>query len=347
MATYDLAGYEYDNSEFFPLELFQEITEVRVHTPEVIFEEAQQRKQRDELTHNGKMLILAVDHPGRRVTNIREDPLRMGDRYEYLGRAARVLVGSAFDGVMGTPDFIEDLLILNYLVKQRGGEDFLGERLLMGCMNRGGLIDTVFEMHDTYTAFTPQRLKEMRMDGGKMLCRLDPSAPGAGKTIAETADMITALNAEGIPAFLEPLSVETAENGYQVKKDYATLIKDISYGAAMGSTSMRTWLKIPYCENYAQVARASTLPILMLGGAPSDDPVGVMQEFVTGMASSPTVRGAMVGRNVTFPYKEDPQAVAAALVGIIHEGRGVDEALEQLRERRGKDMNVLRQHVHA
>ncbi len=345
MSTYDLDGYQYDNDAFFPLELFEEITDVRVHSPEVILNEARNRKRREQMARDGKLLILAVDHPGRRVTSIREEPLRMGDRHEYLGRAARVLIGSGFDGIMGTPDFIEDLIVLNYLVKQRGGESFLDDRLLMGCMNRGGIIDTAFEMHDTYTAFSPKQLKEMRMDGGKMLCRLDPDARGAGRTILETAEMISELNEVGIPAFLEPLSVEKTPSGYSVKKDYATLIKDISYGAALGNTSMRTWLKIPYCENYEQVARSTTLPILMLGGAASSDPIDVMQEFAAGMATSPSVRGAMVGRKVSFPYKEDPQAVASALVGIIHEELPLNNAVDRMQDRRGENIGVLNQLV--
>jgi len=343
MTDYSIGEYEYNNEEFFPEELFHAITEIRVGNKEVIWEEARNRKRRTELTRDGNLLILAVDHPGRRVTGIRDEPLIMGDRYEYLGRTVRVLMGSEFDGVMGTPDFVEDLLILNHLVKQRGGESFLDDRVLMGCMNRGGIIDTVFEMHDTYSAFTPQRLKDMRMDGGKMMFRLDPDAAGSGTTIAETADIITELNEVGVPAFLEPLSAEKTEEGYQVKKDYATLVKDINVGAALGSTSMRTWLKIPYCENFARVARSTTLPLLMLGGAPGDSPVGVVQEFTAGMKTSPSVRGAMVGRNVTFPHGEDPQAVATALVGVIHENCSVDEAVERLQESRGEDMDLLKQ----
>jgi len=343
MATYDLGNYEYDNSDFFPLELFQEITEVRVANKEIVEQEAQRRTRRDRLARDGNLIILAVDHPGRRVTSIRNDPLKMGDRYAYLGRAVRALVGSGFDGIMGTTDFIEDLFILNHLVKERGGDDFLSEKVLLGCMNRGGTLGTVFEMHDTYTSFTPKRLEEMRMDGGKMMYRLDPEAPGAGRTLTETADVITKMSERGLPAFLEPLSVKRAADGsYAVKSDPATHIKDISVAAALGSTSMQTWIKIPYCENYAQVARASTLPILMLGGAPSDAPVGVMKEFEAGMASSPTVRGALVGRNVTFPPRDDPRAVAAALTGIIHEGHGVEEAVEHLHERRGEEMDRLR-----
>jgi DhnA family fructose-bisphosphate aldolase class Ia len=340
-----MADYQYDNSDFLPLELFQEITEVRVQNEDVIRQEAQNRKRRNEMTRDGNLLILAVDHPGRRVTGIRDEPLKMGDRYEYLGRAARVLIGSEFDGVMGTPDFVEDLLVLDYLVKQRGGESFLNDRVLLGCMNRGGILDTVFEMHDTYTAFTPQRLKEMRLDGGKMMYRLDPNDEGSGRTITETADTITELSKLDLPSFLEPLSVEKTNEGYEVKKDYSTLVRDVSAGAALGSTSMRTWLKIPYCENYVRVARATTLPILMLGGAPGGSPVGVIREFAEGMASSPSVRGAMVGRNVTFPPKEDPQAVADALVGVIHDGCSVDEARERMRDRRGEDLDALFRHV--
>ena len=48
-------------------------------------------------------------------------PLKWGNRHAYLGRILRVLISSDFDGFMSTPDMIEELLIVDYLVQQGGG----------------------------------------------------------------------------------------------------------------------------------------------------------------------------------------------------------------------------------
>lgn len=345
MTEYEIGDYQFKPEEFFPTELFEEITNVRVDRKEVILEEAQSRKKRDKLTKDGKLLILATDHPARRVTSIRDEPLKMGSRHEYLARIVRIMSLSGFDGVMGTTDMIEDLLITNRLVKEKGGESFLDNKVLLGCMNRGGLLDTVFEMHDTYTSFTPKSLKEMRMDGGKMMYRLDRSDEGAGKTIWETAEVITRMNELNIPVFLEPLSAVKTEEGYKIKKDYQTLIKDIGVATALGSSSKNMWLKIPYVDNFDQVTKATTCPVLMLGGPAREDPTSTIDEFVQGMATSPKVRGALVGRNVSFPFKDDPMAVADAIAKVVHEGYSTPEAIHHLMEVRGENMDVLTRHL--
>jgi hypothetical protein len=55
---------------------------------------------------DGKLVILATDHPGRRVTSLGAEPLVMGDRHAYLSRALRVLTTPGCDGIMGTTDFM-------------------------------------------------------------------------------------------------------------------------------------------------------------------------------------------------------------------------------------------------
>jgi DhnA family fructose-bisphosphate aldolase class Ia len=107
---------------------------------------------------------------------------------------------------------------------------------------------------------------------------------------------------------------------------------------------MNVWLKIPYCEGYDRVARATTLPLLMLGGESSGDPTGVIQDFATGMKAGKNVRGALVGRNVTFPGDDDPRAVATAINGVVHKGWSAPEAVEHLLRERGQDMNALRRY---
>ena len=88
---------------------------------------------------DGKLVILAADHPGRASLKIQDDPVAMADRHELLARILRVLSHPGIDGFMSTPDLVEDLLILAGLIRERGGQSPLDERLLLGCMNRGGL----------------------------------------------------------------------------------------------------------------------------------------------------------------------------------------------------------------
>lgn len=342
MKQYEAVDFTFQAKEFLPDSLFEEVTEVRVMNPETILQEAKSRKRRSSLTTDGKLLILATDHPGRGVTTIRDEPLIMGNRQEYLARILRVMMDADFDGVMGTTDMIEDLIILDHLIKKRGGKSFLDNRLVLGCMNRGGLLDAVFEMDDTFTSFTPESLFEMRLDGGKMMYRLDHKDHGAGRTITTTAQVINRMNELDIPVFLEPLTVEKTEKGYKVLKDYATLVRALGIGAALGDSTRNMWLKIPYTDNYEQVAKATTVPVLMLGGAAGNTPEGTIQEFTSGMKVGGSIRGAMVGRNITFAKQEDPLAVAAAVSGIIHRGFTKEQALEIMQKVRGKDMDALR-----
>jgi hypothetical protein len=114
--AYSVKGYQFDYEKFFPRDIFDEITEVRVERPDVILEAARARKRRVSLTIDGKLTILAADHPARMVNSYGDEPVRMANRQEYLGRVLRVVASPGVDGVMGTTDIIEDLLIVDYLV---------------------------------------------------------------------------------------------------------------------------------------------------------------------------------------------------------------------------------------
>src|SRR5581483_9211013 len=72
-----------------PLSLFDQITEIRVHHPEIVEREARRRKRRSRLTADGKLALVAADHAGRGVTKLRNDQLAMGDRYQLLARVRR------------------------------------------------------------------------------------------------------------------------------------------------------------------------------------------------------------------------------------------------------------------
>ena len=340
--AYSIGDYEFKVEEFLPKYIFDMITDVRVNTPDVVKNEATARKKREYITgKDGKLTILALDHPARMVIKSGDEPLIMGDRLSYLSRALRVITSPEFDGFMGTPDIIEDMFIINYLVKKGGGPSFLDEKVILGCMNRGGLAGVVFEMDDRFTAFTVDSIKNLRLDGAKIMFRLDVNSPDSGKTIMYCAEAINQCSKNGIPAFVEPLFVSGADQGYKNQKNANDLIKVVSVASGLGETSLYTWLKIPYCENYELVARASTCPMLMLGGESKGDPTPTINEFVQGMKAGKNIRGALVGRNVHHPGKDDPRAVALAISGVVHQGFSLDQAVDYLMTNRGKDMDWL------
>jgi len=339
--SYTLGDYTFDVTEFFPQHIFDVITDVRVNEPEVIVEEAKRRQRREKLTLDGKLSILAADHPGRGVTVVGEDPLLMGDRQEFLGRVLRVITNDEFDGVMGPPDLIEDLFIVNYLVKKGGGPSFLDNKVMIGCMQRGGVAGIAGEIDDRFSAYTAESIHEMRLDGGKMMFRTIPEDERTLKTIDYCAKAVRALNSYGLVPFVEPLPMKVEEGKYRSNYTIAQLVKFVCVAAALGDSSRRTWLKIPYVEGFERVAKATTLPILMLGGPVREDPTSTIREFAAGMRARANVRGVLVGRNVLFPGQDDPLAVALAINGIVHQGFSVEQAIEHLMSHRGLNMDFL------
>ncbi|HYE65744.1 MAG TPA: deoxyribose-phosphate aldolase, partial [Pyrinomonadaceae bacterium] len=252
--------------EFLPGSVLAQVTEIRVADPARSLRSAQARKRRERLTSDGKLSILAADHPARRVTRVADDPLRMADRQDYLARTLRVLMCDAVDGVLATMDILEDLLIIHDLMRASGGPAFLDGKLLIASLNRGGLLGSSWEIDDPMSGPTPATCAEWGLDGAKILLRICDDEPDSLKTLLATVRAITELNAFGLPTFLESLPVIKTEKGYSVIKTAEELTRIVGAASALGDSSRYLWLKLPYCENYEMVARATTLPILLLGG---------------------------------------------------------------------------------
>jgi DhnA family fructose-bisphosphate aldolase class Ia len=339
--SYALNGYKFDLEKFFPRNLFDRITEVRVNEPQVIQEEATRRVRRDKLAVDGKLTILAADHPARRVTSVGDNPVTMADRLQYLGRVLRVIASEEFDGVMGPTDIIEELFIVNHLVRQDSGQSFLDKKVMLGCMNRGGLSGAVFEMDDRFTSFTAEAISRLRLDGAKLMVRIEDQEPASLRTIDYCVHAINQLNALHIPVFLEPLPVKLTDGKYKVQENPTDLAKIAGVASALGDSSANIWLKLPYCDDYHKVSRATTLPILMLGGEAKGDPTGTLAQFAKGMHAGTNIRGALVGRNILFPGDDDPLATAMAVHRIVHDGYTVEQAVGYLMKRRGQNLDAL------
>ncbi|MBI1764008.1 MAG: deoxyribose-phosphate aldolase [Acidobacteria bacterium] len=313
---------------FLPASVLARLTDARVNDPETAWRLAQTRPQRAPLTTDGRLNILAADHPARRVTGIGNDSLALTNRHDYLARIMRVLQCTQVDGVMATMDVLEDLLVLDDFLRQAGRPVLLDGKLLIASFNRGGLAGVAWEMDDPLTGANAQTCLDWNLDGAKLLLRLCDDEPASLNTLMASAQAINETNALRLPMFLEPLPVVKTEAGYKVVKTAEALAKIVGVASALGDSSRYLWLKLPYCDGYEAVARATTLPILLLGGEAVGAATPLLREIAGGLAAGANVRGALVGRNVLYPGATDPLIVATAIGGIIHNNWTVAAAIE-------------------
>jgi DhnA family fructose-bisphosphate aldolase class Ia len=331
----------FSSRDFFPDHLLARITELRVADPEFAWRAAKARQLRESIAPKGKLNLLAADHPARNLTRVGDDSLGMADRRDYLARVVRVLQSPKVDGVMATMDILEDLLAIDGLLRDSGAAPLLDKRVLIASLNRGGLAGSAWEMDDPMTGATPAACRAWRLDGAKTLLRVDEKDPASLKTMMACAEAIHETNALDLPMFLEPLPVRRNEKGYEVVKNAAVLARLAGVASALGDSSRLLWLKLPYCEDYDVVARATTLPILLLGGESAGDPSPFLRQLESALKAGPNVRGALVGRNVLYPGNEDPRAMAEAASGVVHAGWTADEALAAMAATRGSEMDLL------
>jgi DhnA family fructose-bisphosphate aldolase class Ia len=342
---YDLGSYKFNVDEFFPKKLFFEITNQRIHhSSQIIKNECKARITRKQ-PWDSNIVIIAADHPARNVTNVGSNPIAMANRHEYLGRIIRTLILERVDGVMATPDIIDDLFIIDYLLKQANGVSFLDNKIFLGCINRGGLSGSPYEMYDPITAYHVQDIISLGLDGAKFMLRFDlktKMAKYSQKTLEICAEVVRECNKVNIPIFIEPLPVYYDDSGmYKVKTDLRDIVKVIGVVTALGGSSTNIWLKLPYINNYEKVALSTSNPILILGGESTGSPETNLKEFREGLLAGPNVRGCLAGRNILYPGDDDPFAIALAVSEIIHKRKNVSEALLTLQINRGKKMDYL------
>ncbi len=327
--------------QFLPPRAIARLTDTRITDPDFSFRAAQRRTRREVLAPDGKLNILAADHPARRVVKAGADALAMADRHDFLARILRVMLSDVVDGVMATMDILEDLIVLNEFLRAAGAKPALDGKLLIASLNRGGLAGTCWELDDPITGPTPSVCVSWRLDGAKLLLRMADDDPASLKTLLACAEAVTEANALRLPTFLEPLPVVRTDKGWSVVKTAEALARIVSVASALGDSSRYMWLKLPYCDSYEIVARATTLPILLLGGETQGDPTPFLSQVKSALASGANVRGALVGRNVLFPGDADPLAVAEAAGQIIHNNLSVEQAVEVCKSQGGRDLDAF------
>src|SRR5579871_1103581 len=135
---------------------FEALRELRARRPELIAARAAERRRRPLLGADGRLMIVAADHPARGSLGVRGVANAMANRYDLLRRLLVALSRPGVDGLLATADIIEDLLLLGAL------ED----KVVFGSMNRGGLQGASFELDDRFTAYDAATIAAMGLDGG-------------------------------------------------------------------------------------------------------------------------------------------------------------------------------------
>jgi hypothetical protein len=252
---------------------------------------------------SSKLLIIAADHAARGVLNVGDHQNAMWSRYDLLDRLISALGVPGVDGVLGTPDIIEDLLILGAL----------NNKVVFGSMNRGGLPGAVFEMDDRFTGYTAESIVHSGLDGGKMLLRINYEDPGTVRTLEACAQAVTELAAANRIAMLEPFLSHNVNGQPKNVLTTEAVIRSMAIASALGATSAFSWLKVPVLEEMEQVVDAATLPIVLLGGERSEQPDAMFARWEKALRL-PGVRGLVVGRNLLYP--EDNDVVSAVKTAI-------------------------------
>jgi hypothetical protein len=283
------------------------VIETRATRPEAIAEAAARRVRRPSLLgERGRLLIIAADHPARGALRAGPRPLAMGDRADLLQRLCTALDNPSVDGVLGTPDIVEDLLLLGALDR----------KVVIGSMNRTGLEGAVFGIDDRFTAYDADGIVAERLDGGKMLLRIDPADPATPRTMEGCARAVTGLAAAGRMALVEPFWAGRDGGRLRNILEPEAMIKAIGIASGLGATSAYTWLKVPVVDDMERVMAASTLPALLLGGAVPEDPAETLAGWQKALRL-PTVRGLIVGRSLLYPYDDDVGAAVEAAAGLL------------------------------
>lgn len=142
--------------------------------------------------------------------------------------------------------------------------------------------------------------------------------------VANIARVRAACQTFGMPLMIEPLVMLPNElrGGYQVDGNVEKIVTLVRLASEMGADIIKAD-PTENAEDFHRVVEAARVPVLVRGGG-KDDLKAVLMKSAALMKQG--ARGMVYGRNI---YQHDnPKAVVNALMAMIHQGAGGEEAWE-------------------
>jgi 5-deoxy-glucuronate isomerase len=141
------------------------------------------------------------------------------------------------------------------------------------------------------TAYDVEGIVTGGLDGGKVLLRIARDDAGTAPTLEACARAVTALARQRLPIMVEPLPYRIGDGGRaELVDDDDELVRVVAVAAGLGADAGWTWLKVPAGRDVARMLAVTTLPALILGGAPGPDPEATFRSWELAM-DVPNVRG--------------------------------------------------------
>jgi DhnA family fructose-bisphosphate aldolase class Ia len=286
---------------------FDALRETRATNPARLAQVYADRVRRPIVDGDGRLMIVAADHPARGAIAVNGNATAMADRYELLTNLAEALSRPGVDGVLGTPDIIDDLALLG----------LLDNKIVVGSMNRGGLRGASFEMDDRYTAYDMPAIDRDGLDFAKNLIRINLSDAGTLETLEASALAVSDAAELGIPIMLEPFMSEWVNGEIKNNLSADQVILSIAIASGLGNSSAYSWLKLPVVDDMERVMAATTLPTLLLGGDPGENVDALFDRWGNALRL-PGVRGLVVGRSMLYPHDGDVARAVDVAATLVH-----------------------------
>lgn len=266
------------------------------------------------LFRRGRAIIAAVDHGSYwgHISGL-EKPV------EVIGRLAETEV----DGIAATPQVIAR------------AADVLGDLAVVARVDSSVAVYDR-DMEDDRPITTIEHIVRLGADGA--LAMLYLGGPRSSDQQEKIGRIATDCFRYGIPLIVEALPYGVVDyhfdRGTAREKPLASYIslRDLMaasrIAAELGADAVKTYFLGPVHE-YRRVVENALVPILVLGGPRAETTRDFLE--IVRMAMDAGAKGVVVGRNLW--QQEDPSSLAKALSLIVHDDRGVEEALRVVRGR--------------
>lgn len=182
-----------------------------------------------------------------------------------------------------------------------------------------------------YSIHFPDAVEQaIRLDAACVVANLLhlPGRPDVREQCIRTIMDLRAQTAKyDIPLMIEPLVMRdnAVAGGYMVDGDTAKIVALVRQAKELGADLIKADPTDDVSEYHEVIRAAGDVPVLVRGGGRTSDEV-ILERTVQLLAQG--ARGIVYGRNII--QHPDPAGITAALMGILHENLGVEEALGRI-----------------